>query len=338
MRFNLFPGKLFFLTLFLCLGVLPAISQVPGNNIEMAWGSAYQLRDSRKPLRTELIKWNGDEIAKTTVELQGKYVNDCRILADKDGSLLVTGYYSAYGDEKSSDGAFILRYHKTLDAISHPQSKLYEFPFKVMQEYVSAKDRPKMEKAEREKGIEAGGLALREVLVTEQGSVQLFGEVFDITYKTSSSGAFRATTFGAPAETRSVYHYDDVFAMSIHPSGQPDWVVKVPKRQIAYYQPGGCSFSVLPNGNGAYVFFMDNEKNLELHEDEHPSDHSDGLGGMLMSVRIGENGETTKSGMFDVREKEKKIEVKKLRLVAPGQMMGRAFQRRESQPILFQIK
>jgi hypothetical protein len=245
-----------------------------------------------------------------------KYVSDIALIEDPNGRVICAGYYSK---EKrgSVDGAFFLSYDEGSKSMKNIKKGFYEFPSDVMKQFESARTQRKMEKKEEKgKDAEVSNLKFRYLSVGNDGSITLFGEQYAEVTTTYYNGRTSTTT--------THYYYDDIYVIQIGANGEQNWVKKIPKRQVGLNRAADLGIHVHSAPSGFYVFFVDNIKNLNISPDVAPELHASGAGGVLMSVKISNDGGTTKTNIFDFREEKMSLLVKDFSDVSPTQVIGRA--------------
>ena len=174
-------------------------------------------------------------------------------------------------------------------------------------------------------------MQFRKVLINGDGSIELYGEEAYVVVTTYYDGKTTHTT--------TTYYYNDILAMKLGADGELKWMKKIPKQQQGSQGLGDMSFKQYTYKGDSYVFFMDNQKNLEIETDETPSTHVDGRGGILMAVKIDDAGKMTKAEIFDVRDEKVKLAVTDFDDVGNNQMIVRGRARhKESKAALITFK
>ncbi|HRO41529.1 MAG TPA: hypothetical protein PL009_01750 [Flavipsychrobacter sp.] len=317
-----------------------------GNVYTLAKVYATEKGDKKKPnYHMEILKWTKDnnEVTKIPFKFTDQFVTAARMTKGFDGSLLVVGFYSkkkpgvAYsgfnrvGVHSSADGVFLLQLDEQSGELSNVKKGIYEFPQQVLSEFESARTKRRNEKKDDDDNLEAQNMVLRNIVVNSDGSIQVYGEEAYKIITTTYNGRSRNTTVD--------YYYNDILGMNIGADGELKWVTKVPKLQHGINSGlAGMSFKLFPHNNNQYIFFMDNMKNIDLPVDEAPKQHVDGRGGVLMVVKIDENGKKSKAKIFDVREEDKNLIVSNFSTVGIDKIVARAFHRRDSQPVFITFK
>ncbi len=295
----------------------------------------------------EILKWSSDkpEVTKIPFRFTDKFVNAANIAEDANGNIVTAGYYTNRRNSGSTDGVFVLKLDDATGELTPVKKGIYPFPSTVMAQYESARTRRRIErKEERGDAVEDAYLHLHTISLNTDGSMQIYGE---------EQYAVTTTYYnGRTSTTRTSYYYNDIMAMSTGADGEMKWVRKIPKAQTrtdisggtmfgtitttpAKRAMGGMSFREFTYKGDSYLFFMDNMKNLDIEKDETPKYHVDGAGGVLMVVKIDEQGHVSKSKVFDVREEKMTLTVSNFDQVDYNQMIvrGRA-KRRDSQAAL----
>ena len=244
-----------------------------------------------------------------------KTVVDIALNEDKNGRMICSGFYSK--NNKGTDGAFFLAFDEESKTMKNIKKGFYEFPTDVIKQFESAKSKKKMEKKESKgEDQEVSNLEFRNQRIDDDGSITLFGEQYVlIIYYTYDSK-------GHVTEHRK-YYYDDIYVTKIGPDGELKWVKKIPKAQVGS-SPYGMGYHLQYDGQNSYLFFVDNIKNLNLKPDEAPAVHMNGMGGVLMCVKLDADGKTSKSSIFDFREEKMNVIVKDFSNVTNKITIGRA--------------
>jgi hypothetical protein len=323
----------------------------------------YQERkshDRKRPnYRYEILKWSADkqEVTKIPFRFSDRFVTAASIIEDGQGNIIVAGYYSGRGTGSGAtvasnlvsanvsgglfyngargadaDGAFLLKLDENTNEVTSLRKGTYEFSAEVLKQYESRRKRRKIDRKEEKDNAEADNLHLRKVLVNDDGSIELYGEEDYIVVSQTTN--FSSTGMGS-TRTSVTYYFEDIIAMKINADGSLKWTVKIPKQQQGKQGTGGMSFKQYSFKGNSYLFFMDNLKNLEIEKDETPATHIDGAGGILMAVKIDENGKATKEQLYDVREEKVNLTVTDFDEVGNNQLIVRGRARhRESKAAL----
>jgi hypothetical protein len=280
-------------------------------------GKAKEKVDGKPNYRFELLNIKPDGVvAKIKIAVEGKFIKSATTISQTDNQLFVSGLYSnkAAG---STDGIYLVKIDPQSGTSSLLNKGFYEFPNEMIKEFESKKVQANADKAaKKDKEQEVSNLVLREIEVAKDGSVFFAGEQYWVqtnTYVTSKGQTI--TTY--------VYHYDDIYTMRINADGSMMWAKKIPKLQKGGNGTGNMSFEHFKIDDEDYFFFLDNEKNLNLKSDQVPAVHSDGLGGFFTFVKIDKEGNTTKTHIFDTRQKKVYFNPNDLMRLTPNSIGGR---------------
>ncbi|MBY0427229.1 MAG: hypothetical protein K2Q22_16460, partial [Cytophagales bacterium] len=220
------------------------------------------------------------------------FIQSSYIYEDKNGSIFFMGYYGKTKDA-GVDGIFTMKM-KDFSSGKFSSSQFTEFSNEMLLAF-SKKDRS-MEKAQREgKDLSINNLTVGDVIPLPGGGYYIIGEVYYVvshTHYSSNGGSY--TTYS--------YFYEDLYISKIDATGKILYATKIPKRQSGGRSPGGLSYNYLVKDNNLYLFYVENEKNLNLDVTEKPAYHQDGLGGQLFCSTVDAKGNTTRKLIFDVKE------------------------------------
>lgn len=300
--------------------------------------SEHRSEDRRYPnYRFEILKWSKDqpEVQKIPFRFTDKFVSSAYITEDPQGNVIVGGYYSKRRNSSSTDGIFLLKLDQTTNEMNNVMKGVYPFPLEVMQQYESARAKRRLERKEDKGKGEDENLMLSNIIIKADGSIEIFGEEAFITVQRNRTGGFGVNGTGGMTQTTYIYHFNDIMAMAIGSDGEMKWVKKIPKTQQGTGGIGGMSFKPYVYNNDTYFFFMDNMSNLNIATNQTPALHMDGLGGILMAVKVDDTGNMSKAKVFDVREERLNLTVANFKQVGNNQLMVRGVhKRRDSQAAL----
>ncbi|HLP51059.1 MAG TPA: hypothetical protein VK154_09270 [Chitinophagales bacterium] len=257
----------------------------------------------------EIMKFSANSTKATTIPFQfeDKFVSQITIFQDKKNNVVCAGFYS--GREKNGklkniggkvDGSFFMRLDG--DKLQNVHKGFYEIPAEVFKEYEKQKTQRKLEaKEEKGENNSAFNMRLRDVVFNEDGSLLLLGEeYYYITYTYTS---------GRSTYTRTTYYYLDILAQYIDASGNMSWTKKIPKNQVGSNSTYGLGFRVVPYNGDSYLFFLDNEKNLNITPDRVPERHAAGWNGVLMGVKLDAAGTLKKVKVLDTKTVNQRLDI-----------------------------
>lgn len=257
----------------------------------------------------EIIKI-GEKFSKPTTipfKFDDKFVSQISIFQDQNNHIVCAGFYS--GRDKNGklrniggkvDGSFFLRLEG--DQLQNIHKGFYEMPEQVFKQYESDKAKRKMEaKEEKGENNSAFNMRLRDIVFNKDGSLLLVGEEYYFVTHTYSNGRSSYTT--------TTYYYLDILCQYIDANGNLSWTKKIPKNQIGSNSAYGLGIRVLPYNGDNYIFFLDNEKNLNITPDKVPATHAAGWNGILVAVKLDATGDLNKIKVLDTRTVNQRLDI-----------------------------
>lgn len=240
---------------------------------------------TRKPASKKLVV--------SEPKLDDKFISGVWLYETKDDKMVVAGFYNNTDSRGDAEGVFYAKLQK--DGSTYDQ-RTYEIPLEILNQYESKRTRKKNDKKEEKGKSEFQSLDLEKVQFMEDGSILLIGEQYYIVEHTTTSANGRTSTY-------YTYHYNDILVTKIDPSGNLDWMRKLPKSQVGKVGLGSMSFRHHYDDGYHYLLFIDNVENLELPFDEAPASYSDGRDGHLTAYIVDDsNGEVQKELILDMRD------------------------------------
>jgi hypothetical protein len=291
--------------------------------------------DKNPEFRFEVLSWsaNQTEVTKLPLELQQKFITVAELREDREGNLFAAGYYSSTPytlDYKrkpefnrvfpGTDGGFVIKLHRTADSLKVSRTSFSKFPDHVLKQNESQRSLKKAEKNNKGEALVANNLALRGMVVRENGSVEMYGEEY-----------FTVQHADQPKK----HYYQDILGMSIGLNGEMEWAVKIPKRQ------GGASkdfsFKLYPYNGYTYVFFEDNIDNLALNEDQVPSLHGDQDVGCIQAVRISPTGQSTRMQVLNDPKHAAYPPIRSFKRIKAGSLLSGQYDKGNSRLMLIKF-
>ena len=272
-------------------------------------GNAYLLaRIKNKDKRhLELLRYNNSETPKITrIEAQGKkFPHGITLEEGKGGTIYCAGFY---GEGRSANGVYV----SVVNAQGEIENEqFHDIPLEIINQNVSERKQGKNAKKEG-KGKEIGiyELDLDNIIVNDDGSVLLVGEVYYVRTSTTYSNGRSRTTY--------THYYEDMFMTKLTAGGKVDWMRKVPKSQYARTSGSGgfgittasfggrfgadLSYTYMSSGSDHYLLYLDNIKNINLPLNKRPAKHASGKGGFLTAYKINDaSGDVSKLSLFDLK-------------------------------------
>ncbi len=268
--------------------------------------SEKNVKDNKINYHFEIIKEGKNQVDPVIIpfKFDERYVQQINIFEDLNKQVNICGYYGAktstgkiIQSSTTVEGAFLLRLDNTENKLVPIKKGMYEISDEIIKQFESKRTQKALEKnKEKGKGTAEANLELRAIFYDESGAITIIGEQFYITTYT--------VTNGKSTYTVTVYHYEDIIVQRIDSNGELAWCRKIPKTQV---NAGG--FKAMPTPDGINLFYMDNEKNLNLKPDEAPAVHSTGGRGILVCSSISNNGEVRKVKIKDTRQDRENLDI-----------------------------
>lgn len=248
----------------------------------------------------ELFKYEKEskKLVVRKINIGDKFISNIGLYVNNKKEIYFAGYYN---DGESSSNVNGIAVFKMDDIDNVPAKNFHEIPVEILNQYVKEKTKRKNNKKDKKDKAEYNSLTLRKLFFHEDGGISILGEQYYVrAYTTySSKGGSR---------TRYTYHYNDILISKIDPSGNLEWMKKIPKRQKGSRGLGGMSFTHFYTNNSHYLLYLDNVKNIKLPLNKIPAMHSDKMGGYLTACKINNiTGEVSKGSIFDSRNLKGKI-------------------------------
>lgn len=181
----------------------------------------------------------------------------------------------------------------------------YEFPDEELKKHVSKSELKDMEKTNEYTNSPS---KLHDLIVDKDGNIFISGE-----------GAYTTLT---PSGTSTNYYFTDIFTAKISAAGELDWFRRIPKKQVTFY-PTGIGFKTVYDSSGYSILYIDNEANMHLKDDELPKQHLDGVGGILIAVKISNSGKITREILLNTRDEKLMVHPTQFDRINQNQFIGR---------------
>ena len=217
----------------------------------------------------EILKFNLTDGSHTIIpiKLDDQQIESSWLYAGVDGQVICTGFYSKRESKtKEPDGIFVFKVDPDAKLLEH---RHYEFPIEILTQYKNAGQQSRIARADRKGQAEMNNLKLKKILVQEDNSLIIIGEVDFVL--TSTNTSTNGSTY-----TRTTYHYYDMLVTKINPDGSLAWMRKLPKRQIGSRGRGSMSFQHVKLKNQHYFLYLDHLRNKIVNVYELPSIYADG--------------------------------------------------------------
>ena len=197
----------------------------------------------QSPFRHYIYLYNSaqKDAVEIPLDFQNHIVTDLSFRVDKEGNILLGGYFS-----KTSPGSVGGVFYQKIDGTTLKVAvENYEkLPESFLSRYLSQK--------QLEKGKELNDFYLDKIIPRSDGGVLLIGEQY---YMTTNS--YR-DVYGF-WYTQTFHHYDDVIVTSISGTGQVEWNSVLYKRQVSE-SPEQLSYFDVVTGENLFFFYEYREK------------------------------------------------------------------------------
>lgn len=232
----------------------------------------------------------------TPIKLEHYQIESSWLSTSTDNHIICAGFYSKRESKTiEPDGIFIFKINSETKLL---EDHYYEFPIEILTQYKNARQQSNIAQADRKGQAEMDNLKLKKVLVQEDNSLVIIGEIdFVATYTNSST------------HTRTSYHYYDILITKINPDGSLAWMRKLPKRQIGAKGRGGMSFKHMKSNNKHYFIYLDHPKNNIVNVYELPSIYTDGRRAILTAYQVDDKtGRAKKAQILDTQKNKSKYQ------------------------------
>lgn len=228
-------------------------------NVHLLGKEYDEVRKNRKKgkpnYKYHLISYmgEGENIKDNIISLGEDFITDISINVIGN-NLLAAGFYSEEKNFTGIKGVFYLNMDIEAEEIVSKSQKDFSIDF-IVENLKESKANKAKDKAAKGKNVELASFDLDEMISREDGGSILLAEKFYVTTHTY-------TTSNGGTRTRTIYHYDDIIAVSISPEGQIEWTHKIPKSQSSGLPGGYASYASAVCNENLYLIFNDNSKNI----------------------------------------------------------------------------
>jgi hypothetical protein len=229
-------------------------------------------------------------VNKITLPSEGRFIKSVFTISNQGEHVYAGGIFSNKTGG-SNHGVYLMMINPD-SAVAYPVNKgFYELPLRMVFDSESRKQMLDPDKPS-DKDQEGPCIVLRSMQVGKDSSVVFAGE------------QYWTQIYPDNKTTPESYHFNDIYAIRISGDGNILWTKKIPKLQKAEKAKDNMSFKYYNIDDEDYFFFMDNQKNLNLKQDQNPMLHDDETGGYFSYVRVDKEGNTFKSQLFDTKTKK----------------------------------
>ncbi|GAB4092766.1 hypothetical protein [Flaviaesturariibacter terrae] len=221
------------------------------------------------------------------LDLQGKFVHDMQLTADKNNSLTMFGLYKNKYDGYVN-GYFITKLNASGGGAE--LVKMEAFPDEMVT--LIKKDKQGSDR-EKDPGL-SSYFSLADVLTRQDGSVDYLLEYYKLTIVTYTDSRGRTTTYYD-------YTYGDVVDVNVK-QGRDTRFVRLPKLQNTRNTSLYSSFKALTANNKLFIFYNDDRDNVERPLEKRPDDMVRFTKSILAMATIDQDGALTRSQVYDHRD------------------------------------
>lgn len=218
------------------------------------------------------------------IRLENKFIISLDIRFDADNNLLATGFYA---DKENYEPSGLFYYRIAPGEFEPEKIVVQSFPEKFL---------PSFDMDAPFKFGEEGSpyLRLTNFMVMDDGSIMIVAEYTLI-------GEYCYTDFRTALTTCNFsYYYNDIFIFKLSASGDLQWKLKIPKKQVSRNDYGQYSgFHLHWYGNDVEIFYNENPRNLEIKDPAKYAFMSDPKKSVVMSIYVEGNGHITKKKIED---------------------------------------
>lgn len=207
---------------------------------------------------------NGTDVEQHKLSLPDKYLQDITITLPENGDILCGGFYGTKDSRGAIRGTFFMKLDRRTKQIIDSSTK--EFTDDFITSFWTEKEEEKAKKKAEKKDQELGlySMDLSEIVHRDDGGALFIGEQY---YMYVTTSTFRDAN--GRTSTTYTYHYvyNDIIVVNIDPTGEIEWLSKIPKRQHSANDNGQySSYALQVKGENIYFIFNDSGENLFLKD------------------------------------------------------------------------
>lgn len=256
------------------------------------------------------------------VDLAGKFLTDMQFAITNNQDIVCAGFYSDQGTYSIKGSYFISIDGKTKEIKSQ---SFKEFSIDVLFENLTEKQQKKVAKRiEKGKEVEMYEYDLDNLILRDDGGAMLVGEQYFVNVVTTTQTVSNGTSTSTTTTTTYYYNYNDIIVVNINPTGQIEWVKKIPKRQVTANDGGFfSSYAMSVVKDKLFFLFNDNPKNLleKTADSKKYANFSGQKGSVVVLVEMDKDGNYTKEALFKAVEAEVMIRPKVCEQTSKGEMV-----------------
>ncbi len=201
---------------------------------------------------------NGSEVREYPINLRDKFITDLTFRIGNQDDLICAGFYSEKNSYSIKGSCYIRIGLESQNIIS---SGVQAFDFEFLTEYLSLRKKEKAKKAEitgnTRKQAELYNYDLKHLILRTDGGAVLIAEQY-FTERREEYDYFTNRFF-----VNYFYNYNDIIVINIQPSGDIEWVARVPKKQVSQNDGGYfSSYSMITASDRLMFLYNDNINNF----------------------------------------------------------------------------
>lgn len=224
-------------------------------------GAVYMLgesivKDQNRIWEFSILKFEDKKLIANNIKFKDGLLTSLEMGIDKDGILYCGGYYD------QSNGKFFSNAYGTVVMTVNPETadpiristKLIDT--KILMEGMSAREKARMESRE-DRGKQAKqklSIQAMDIIKHADGTVSLVGEVQFVEY-------IETTSANGGTNTKTIFHYDELFVSRVNQEGEILKTVKVQKKN-AILKGHDIAFHAFDMNNDLGIIFDDHIKNM----------------------------------------------------------------------------
>jgi len=256
---------------------------------------------SGTPLKVLYVNSHDGSVSPADIDMGGKAINSAKLFENSNGEIALSGLYAVGGIKNSSDGVYIVKLSIEGKVLIN---EIHEVPNEVIALNTSTQNQLNIERSSETTNWGLKDMVLREVIPGNDGSTIVLAERLLV------KKGFPLTV-SEHSQVKSNLYYGSILAARMEADGTLSWMKKLPKNQMARFagRPhsefikdkvvGDMGFATINRHSDPIIVFADNDKNLELPDNEVPSTHWDRFGGYLTAYRINRlSGDVEKMSLF----------------------------------------
>lgn len=234
----------------------------------------------------------GEQIKEYKLAIPGFFITDMSFTVDRNGQIIVSGFYSEEGT-LHYQGTYFKRIDSKTGEILKSSQKAFTPEF-VMQNLSGYEARKNKRKARRGDGMGLSDFTLGDIVLRKDGGCVLVAEQYI---------ERQNYDFDTRSYTYSYYEYNDILVVNIGPDGEIKWSKKFPKRQtVAGKSMSFASYTLAVVNNKIVLIYNDDKDNLELA----PDDEVEQLRSMKKAITVlaivDSNGKEKKLSLFSQKD------------------------------------